>query len=105
VSLGKPETGAVAALPIWLEFMQGSLEGKPVQDFQNVVPLEKVALTKNVKVDTPDSAPEESGEGPTTLDAAPVNTPTVPESKPQTEAPAKAIPPPQNPPATPGPRS
>ena len=47
VSLGKPETGAVAALPIWLEFMQGALAGKPVEDFQNVVPLEKVALTKN----------------------------------------------------------
>ena len=33
VSLGKPETGAVAALPIWLEFMQGALDGKPVQAF------------------------------------------------------------------------
>lgn len=105
VSLGKPETGAVAALPIWLEFMQGALDGKPVQEFQNVESLEKVALTKNVKVDTPDSAPEESGEGPTVLDAAPANTPTVPETKPQGDAPAKAIPPPQNPPGMPGPRS
>jgi penicillin-binding protein 1A len=105
VSLGKPETGAIAALPIWLEFMQGALNGKPVQAFQNVVPLEKVALTKNVMVDTPDSAPTEAGEGPTTLGATPANTPTVPESAPPGEAPAKAIPPPQNPPAAPSPRS
>ena len=74
VSLGKPETGAVAALPIWLEFMQGALDGKPVLAFQNVVPLEKVALTKNVKVDTPDTAPTEAGEGPTTLEANPEST-------------------------------
>src|ERR1700722_20034 len=105
VSLGKPETGAVAALPIWLEFMQGALDGKPIQAFQNVVPLEKVALTKNVKVDTPDTAPTEAGEGPTTLQASPATTPSVPENVPPGEAPAKAIPPPQNPPAAPTPRS
>ncbi len=105
VSLGKPETGAVAALPVWLEFMQGALEGKPVLQFQNVVPLDKVALTKNVKVDTPDTAPEDAGEGPTTLDAAPVNSPSIPEGKPQGEAPAKAIPPPQNPTAAPAPHN
>ena len=105
VSLGKPETGAIAALPIWLEFMQGALDGKPVLAFQNVVPLEKVALTKNVKVDTPDTAPTEAGEGPTTLEASPETSPTVPESKTPGEAPAKAIPPPQNPPAAPSPRS
>jgi penicillin-binding protein 1A len=64
VSLGKPETGAVAALPIWLEFMQGALAGKPVENFQNVVPLEKLALSKTVEVDTPDSAPTEAGEEP-----------------------------------------
>jgi penicillin-binding protein 1A len=64
VSLGKPETGAVTALPIWLEFMEGALAGKPIEAFQNVVPLEKVALTKTVKVDTPDSAPTEAGEAP-----------------------------------------
>ena len=105
VSLGKPETGAIAALPIWLEFMQGALNGKPVEAFQNVVPLEKVALTKNVKVDTPDTAPTEAGEGPTTLDANPGTSPTVPESRPPGEAPAKAVPPSQNPPAAPSPRS
>ena len=64
ISLGKHETGAVAALPIWLQFMKGALAGQPVEDFPNVVPLEQVALTKNVKVDTPDSAPTEGGEEP-----------------------------------------
>jgi penicillin-binding protein 1A len=58
-SLGVRETGARAALPIWLEFMKVATEGKPVEDFPNVVPLSKVALTKNVKVDTPDTAPTE----------------------------------------------
>jgi penicillin-binding protein 1A len=57
VSLGKKETGAQAALPIWLEFMQGAMEGIPVQDFPNVVPLEQVASGKQVQVDTPDVAP------------------------------------------------
>jgi penicillin-binding protein 1A len=105
VSLGKPETGAVAALPIWLEFMQGALDGKPIQAFQNVESLDKVALTKTVKVDTPDNAPTEAGEGPTTLDAKPETAPTVPDSAPPAEAPAKATPPPQAPPAATTPRS
>jgi penicillin-binding protein 1A len=104
VSLGKPETGAIAALPIWLEFMQGALDGKPVEAFQNVVPLEKVALTKTVKVDTPDSAPTEAGESPVMPDAAPGNNPPEPGKGPPGEAPAKAMPPAQNPSATPSPR-
>ena len=85
--------------------MQGALDGKPVQAFQNVVPLEKVALTKNVKVDTPDSAPTEAGEGPTTMQPNQGNGPTVPEVTPPGEAPAKAISPQQNPPSSPNPRS
>ncbi|MGB0036382.1 MAG: PBP1A family penicillin-binding protein [Candidatus Acidiferrales bacterium] len=57
VSLGKKETGARAALPIWLEFMQQAVQGSPPEDFPNVVPLEKIAGTKQVQVDTPDTAP------------------------------------------------
>ena len=34
----------------------------PVEKFPNVEPLEKIALTKQVKVDTPDSAPTEGSE-------------------------------------------
>jgi len=105
VSLGKPETGAIAALPIWLHFMQGALDGKPVQDFQNVVPLEKVALTKNVKVDTPDSAPTEAAESPATHDQTPGVAPTVPEKNREGEAPAKVMPPAKVPSSAPSPRS
>jgi len=57
ISLGKKETGARAALPIWIEFMQQALQGVPVENFPNVVPLEKIATTTQVQVDTPDTAP------------------------------------------------
>lgn len=59
ISLGKKETGARAALPIWLQFMQNSLSGSPVLDFANVVPLEQQAQEHHVNVDTPDTAPTE----------------------------------------------
>jgi len=59
ISLGKKETGARAALPIWLEFMQGAVAGTPVTDFPNVVPLEQQAGEHRVNVDTPDTAPTE----------------------------------------------
>ncbi len=59
ISLGKKETGARAALPVWLEFMQGAVAGTPVTDFQNVVPLEQMAGEHQVNVDTPDTAPTE----------------------------------------------
>src|SRR5246500_2347014 len=59
ISLGKKETGARAALPVWLEFMQNGLAGMPVLDFQNVVPLEQEARDHRIMVDTPDTAPTE----------------------------------------------
>ena len=104
VSLGKPETGAIAALPIWLEFMQAALAGKEVEDFPNVEPLEKVALTRTVKVDTPDSAPTEASEAPATQGGAPENSPPALEKGPPAEAPAKVTPPAQTPATTPNPR-
>ena len=63
ISLGKKETGARAALPIWLEFMQNGLAGMPVLDFQNVVPLEQQANDHVIHVDTPDTAPTEDEPG------------------------------------------
>ncbi len=57
VTLGKKETGARAALPIWIQFMQQGMQGMPVENFQNVVPLEKLAGAHPVQVDTPDTAP------------------------------------------------
>jgi len=62
VPLGNKETGAKAALPIWMEFMKEVYDGKPVEDFANVVPLEKLAGAHPVLVDTPDSAPTEDAE-------------------------------------------
>jgi penicillin-binding protein 1A len=83
ISLGKKETGARAALPIWLEFMQQAVEAYPAQDFQNVVPLEKEAGGHQVKVDTPDTAPpaDAAEQGLTQTQALPpVKTPATPPS-------------------------
>jgi penicillin-binding protein 1A len=57
VSLGKKETGARAALPIWLQFMKQAMAKTTPEDFPNVVSLEKQATRKSVQVDTQDTAP------------------------------------------------
>ena len=62
VPLGNKETGAKAALPIWMEFMKDVYDDKPAEEFANVVPLEKLAPSHTVLVDTPDSAPTEDAE-------------------------------------------
>ena len=56
-SLGAKETGARAALPIWMDFMKVALAGKDSGEFQPppVLPLNPGAA----KVDTPDAAPAE----------------------------------------------
>src|SRR5450432_1032958 len=87
ISLGKKETGARAALPIWMEFMKDALSGKPEVEFANVISLEQQAADHQVHVDTPDTAPTEDEPG-------------APKQKP---APPAAIPPtapPQSPPPT-----
>jgi penicillin-binding protein 1A len=89
ISLGKKETGARAALPIWLEFMQKAMNGLPEIDFANVTPLEQEARDHKVNVDTPDTAPTE-------------DEPRAPKPKPEqpaTTAPAKTTA--ANAPATP----
>jgi hypothetical protein len=58
--------------------MKAAMEGKPAEDFPNVEPLSKVALTKQVQVDTPDTAPTEE----------------VPEGAPKKEPPPPKPPPP-----------
>jgi penicillin-binding protein 1A len=88
-SLGKGEEGSRAALPIWLEFMQGALKGTPVENFSDVVPLEKQVLDKEELVDTPDTAPT-AGEQGLTHTAAPVSA-----------APKPGVPPAALPPLTP----
>jgi penicillin-binding protein 1A len=102
VSLGKPETGAIAALPIWLEFMRGALAGKPIENFQNVVPLEKQALTKEVKVDTPDSAPTEAAEAPKGKSAPAGNGTTPPGIAPASKKPSEPVPQPKQTPISAG---
>ena len=85
ISLGKGETGARAALPIWIEFMQGALQGLPVEGFPNVESLAKEAAARQVRVDTPDDAPEGAAEEP--------HRPATPEDQPAAPpAPAAALP-------------
>ena len=54
-SLGSKETGARAALPIWMNFMNSALAGTDPGDFESapLLPPSPVAL----KIDTPDAAP------------------------------------------------
>jgi penicillin-binding protein 1A len=79
ISLGKKETGARAALPVWLEFMQSALAGMPALDFTNVVPLEQQVGEHRVTVDTPDTAPTEDEPG------APRAKPPAPPTQPPTK--------------------
>jgi penicillin-binding protein 1A len=53
-SLGAKETGARAALPIWMDFMSSALAGKDPGQFQ---PVGDVAAAVGQKVDTPDNLP------------------------------------------------
>ncbi len=54
-TLGPGETGARAALPIWMEFMKAATAGKDGGEFPP--PPELPANATAVKLDTPDSAP------------------------------------------------
>jgi penicillin-binding protein 1A len=59
ISLGKRETGAQAALPIWMEFMENGMGGIPSIEFPDVIPLEVQAEEHHVHTDVPDTAPED----------------------------------------------
>jgi penicillin-binding protein 1A len=54
-SLGDKETGARAALPIWMQFMNGALAGKDAGEFPAAPATPSSAVAR--KVDTPDVAP------------------------------------------------
>jgi penicillin-binding protein 1A len=75
ISLGKRETGAQAALPIWMEFVQQGMASIPVADFANVETLEQQAAEHHVHTDVPDTAPEDEA-------------PALPREKPQPPPPA-----------------
>ena len=53
-TLGKGETGAKAALPIWTEFMKVAIRGHDDEDFQPPPPSTRQV---NLHLDTPDVAP------------------------------------------------
>jgi penicillin-binding protein 1A len=55
-SLGEKETGARAALPIWMQFMNVALAGKEPGDFP-AAPAPRNTGVAQKKVDTPDVAP------------------------------------------------
>jgi penicillin-binding protein 1A len=81
ISLGKRESGALAALPIWMEFIEKGLAGMPVVDFANVVTLEQQAAEHHVHVDVPDTRPEEELPPPAMAKPtaiAPASTPSAP---------------------------
>ena len=71
ISLGKRETGAQAALPIWMEFIEKATAGVPPTDFPNVVTLEQQAEEHHVHTDVPDTAPEEEMPAPKPKPAIP----------------------------------
>lgn len=54
-SLGSKETGARAALPIWMAFMNEALAGKDPGEFQSAPMVIPTAIASHV--DTPDTAP------------------------------------------------
>jgi penicillin-binding protein 1A len=56
-SLGPKETGAHAALPIWIEFMKVALAGREPEDFQPLPEMAPGPVAQ--RVDTPDAAPAE----------------------------------------------
>ena len=51
-TLGNKETGAMAALPIWMDFMRFALQGRESEDF--AVPPPTTPSVATQKVDTPD---------------------------------------------------
>jgi penicillin-binding protein 1A len=54
-TLGKKETGALAALPIWIDFMKVALKGHDSEDF--APPPDSLRHSVASKVDTPDFRP------------------------------------------------
>jgi penicillin-binding protein 1A len=84
ISLGKKESGAQAALPIWIEFIEKGMAGMPAVEFANVVSLEDQAADHVVHVDVPDTRPEEE-------------VPTAPQQKPPIPTPVITPPAPKPP--------
>jgi len=54
-TLGNKESGARAALPMWMDFMKAALAGKDPGEFQ--APALVPTAVSQQKIDTPDNAP------------------------------------------------
>ncbi len=61
-TLGNKETGAQAALPIWIEFMKAAIADKPDEQFPELSPedLKNAAAKPKVKLDTTISKPADT---------------------------------------------
>ena len=59
-TLGNKETGAVAALPIWMDFMRAALQGRESEDFAAPPPASPNAVAQRV-----DTADQTAGDGET----------------------------------------
>lgn len=91
-SIGKGETGAKAALPIFIQFMQTVYDNKPPEEFfHEETPVLKASASLPSKVDTPDAAPGD-GEEPEVSNSEL-------ETRPSPEAKQKKGPGPSKPPA------
>jgi penicillin-binding protein 1A len=56
-TLGKKESGALAALPVWIDFMKVALKGRDNEDF---TPPPDLPRNNAAKVDTPDFRPSDA---------------------------------------------
>ncbi len=59
-SLGNKETGGVAALPMWIDFMKVALAGREKEDFAPPPPPPPGLMLASQKVDTSDDAPPDT---------------------------------------------
>jgi len=57
-TIGKGETGARAALPIWIEFMQSALQNRPIQYFDIPDDVVKVSIDPSTGLLASDNAPD-----------------------------------------------
>ncbi|MDQ2924067.1 MAG: PBP1A family penicillin-binding protein [Acidobacteriota bacterium] len=96
-SLGKKETGAKAALPMWMDFMKAAVAAKPNESFSKPnAPKKQLDLpAEPTDEDVPKLPKEDSGEmkddGPEG-DAAPAKVPGDAAPPPSAEAPRDAVP-------------
>lgn len=74
--------------------MKASLDGKPVEQFPNVTPLEELAKSRVIQVDTPDTAaPADAAEQGLTYSPGTPTPKSVKAQEPPKPAPAQSQPP------------